>query len=167
MNKVKSNAASIVLVFVLATAAAVPARAQDHSTRIFSAASGPDKCMGVKEVDLRHPFMAPCAGYAAQFWMVGPPNKLGFVRFKSKRTGSDVCLGVAAANPSTLIMAPCASVKNQQWMLTPTAQPHTYTVTSQLSGPGVCLGIRSNTGNAELDMNACHNYPGQVWTITL
>jgi len=146
-------------------ALAATAQAQTYPSHIYSAAAGTSKCLGVKEGDLSHPFMAKCAGYPAENWAASPPNDHGFVRLQSQRTGAGVCLGVAAADTSTVKMASCASVKNQQWMLTPTGQPDTYTVTSQLLGPGVCLGIRANTDNTELDMNACHNYPGQIWTI--
>ena len=148
-----------------ALALAPTAQAQAAPTQIYSAASGPGKCLGVKEDDLSHPFMAKCAGYAAENWTVGAPNEHGFVRLQSQRTGPGMCLGVAAADTSTVKMASCASVKNQQWMLTPTGQPNTYTVTSQLSGPGMCLGIRPNTDNTELDMNTCKGAPGQNWTI--
>ena len=148
-----------------ALALAPTVQAQTYSNHIYNSTSAPDKCMGVKETDLSHPFMAKCAGYPAENWATGPANGHGFVRLQSQRTGPGVCLGVAAADTSTVKMASCASVKNQQWMLTPTGQPDTYTVTSQLLGPGVCLGIRANTDNTELDMNACHNYPGQIWTI--
>jgi hypothetical protein len=141
------------------------AQAQSYPTHIYNATSAPDKCMGVKEADLSHPFMAKCAGYQAQNWAVSIPNGAGFVRFQSQRTGSGMCLGVAAANTSTVKMASCAGVKNQQWTLTPTDQPDTFTVTSQLLGPGMCLGILSNTDNTELDMNVCHGYPGQKWII--
>jgi hypothetical protein len=161
MTKLLIALASLAGVLALAPAA----QAQPHQTQIYSAAAGPGKCLGVKENDLGHPFMAKCAGYVAENWTVSPPNGHGFVRLQSQRTGSGVCLGVAAADTSTVIMASCASVKNQQWMLTPTGQPNTYTLTSQLTGPGVCLGIRPNTDNSELDMNACHGFPGQNWTI--
>ena len=142
------------------------AQAQTYPSHIYSAAAGASKCLGVKENDLSHPFMAKCAGYPAENWSAGPANEHGFVRLQSQRTGADACLGVAAADTSSVKMASCASVKNQQWMLTPTSQPGAYTVTSQLLGPGVCLGIVPNTDNTELNMNACHNYPGQIWTIT-
>jgi len=141
------------------------AQAQSYPNRIYNSTSAPDKCLGVKETDLSHPFMAKCAGYPAENWSVSPPNDHGFVRLQSQRTGSGMCLGVAAADTSTVKLASCASVKNQQWKLTPTDQPDTYTITSQLLGPGVCLGIRSNTDNIELDMNTCHGYPGQIWMI--
>jgi hypothetical protein len=140
-------------------------QAQSYPNHIYNFTSAPDKCLGVKENDLSHPFMAKCAGYPAENWAVSPPNNHGFVRIQSQRTGPSMCLGVAAADTSAVKMASCASVKNQQWTLTPTDQPDTYTVTSQLLGPGVCLGIRANTDNAELDMNSCHNYPGQLWII--
>jgi hypothetical protein len=156
----------ISLVSLASTLALAPtAQAQSYSNHVYNATSAPDKCLGVKENDLSHPFMAKCAGYPAENWSTSSPNGHGFVRFQSQRTGSGACLGVAAADTSTVKMASCASVKNQQWMLTPTGQPDTYTVTSQLLGPGVCLGIRPNTGNTELDMNACHGYPGQTWMI--
>ena len=111
--------------------------------------------------------MAKCAGYAAENWTISTPNDHGFVRLQSQRTGPGVCLGVAAADTSTVKMASCGSVKNQQWKLTPAenGEPNAYIVTSQLSGPGVCLGIHPNTDNSELNMNACHNYPGQIWTV--
>jgi len=149
-----------------ALALAPTVQAQTYSNHIYNSTSAPDKCMGVKETDLSHPFMAKCAGYPAENWSAGPANEHGFVRLQSQRTGPDACLGVAAADTSSVKMASCASVKNQQWMLTPTSQPGAYTVTSQLLGPGVCLGIVPNTDNTELNMNACHNYPGQIWTIT-
>jgi len=148
-----------------ALALAPAAQAQSFSSHVYNATSAPDKCLGVKENDLSHPFMAKCAGYPAENWSASPPNGHGFVRFQSQRTGPGACLGVAAADTSTVKMASCASVKNQLWKLTPTGQPDTYTVTSQLLGPGVCLGIRPNSGNTELDMNACHGYPGQTWMI--
>ncbi len=141
------------------------AQAQSYPSRIFNATSVPDKCLGIKENDLSHPFMAKCAGYPAQNWAVSVPNEHGFVRFQSQRTGPGSCLGVAAADTSTVKIAACASVKNQEWLLTPTDQPDTYTVTSQLLGSGVCLGIQPNTGNTELNLNACHGYPGQTWII--
>lgn len=151
----------------LVGALAVPstAQAQSYPNHVYNATSAPDKCMGVKETDLSHPFMAKCAGYPAENWATSVPNGQGFVRFQSQRTGSGMCLGVAAANTSTVKMASCASVKNQQWKLTPTDQPDTFTITSQLLGPGICLGISPNTGNTEIDMNACHGYPGQIWII--
>jgi hypothetical protein len=158
---------NILLASLACTLAVAPtAHAQNYSSQIYSAAAGPGKCLGVKENDLSHPFMAKCAGYPAENWAASPPNEHGFVRFQSKRTGAGACLGVAAANTSTVKMASCESVKNQQWLLTPAGGPGTYTITSQLLGPGVCLGIRSNTDNTELDMNACHHYPGQIWTIS-
>ncbi len=156
----------IPLVSLASTLALAPTvQAQTYPSQVYSAAAGTSKCLGVKEGDLSHPLMAKCAGYQAENWAVSPPNEHGFVRVQSQRTGPGVCLGVAAADTSTVKMASCASVKNQQWMLTPTDQPNTYTVTSQLLGPGVCLGLRPNTDNTELDMNACHKYPGQIWTI--
>ncbi len=167
MNRLLFTALTTVsaLAAVSALAMAPAAQAQPAPTQIYSGASGPGKCLGVKENDLTHPFMAKCAGYAAENWTVSAPNGHGFVRLQSQRTGAGVCLGVAAADTSTVIMASCASVKNQQWMLTPTGQPNVYTVTSQLTGPGVCLGIRPNTDNSELDMNTCKGAPGQNWTI--
>ena len=143
------------------------AQAQSAPTQIYSAASGPGKCLGIREGDLSHPFMAKCAGYPAENWTASARNGNGFVKFQSQRTGPGMCLGVAAANTATVKMASCASVKNQQWMLTPTGQPNTFTVTSQLLGPGMCLGIAPNTDDTELNMNTCHGYPGQVWTISL
>jgi len=157
------------VVFLVALAGvlafAPTAHAQSYSSQIYSAAAGPGKCLGVKENNLSHPFMAKCAGYAAENWAVSLPNAYGFVRFQSQRTGSGFCLGVAAADTSTVKIASCASVTNQQWMLTPAGQPGTYTITSQLLGPGVCLGILPYSNNTELDMNSCHDYPGQIWTI--
>lgn len=144
---------------------ATTAHAQSYPTHIYNATSAPDKCMGINEADLSHPFMARCAGYQAQNWAVGVSYGSGFIRFQSQRTGPGMCLGVAAANTSTVKMASCASVKNQQWTLTPTDQPDTFTVTSQLLGPGICLGILSNTDNTEMNMNVCHGYPGQRWII--
>jgi hypothetical protein len=32
-------------------------------------------------------------------------------------------------------------------------------------GSGLCLGVSPNTDNTEMDMNACHGYPGQTWII--
>lgn len=163
MTKLLISLPLVSLASALAFAPAV--QAQSYPSHVYNATSAPDKCLGVKETDLSHPFMAKCAGYQAENWAVSPPNGHGFVRFQSQRTGAGACLGVAAADTSTVKMASCASVKNQQWMLTPTDQPDTFTVTSQLLGPGVCLGIRPNTDNTELDMNACHGYPGQTWNI--
>ena len=151
--------------FASVLALAATAQAQTYPSHIYNATSAPAKCLGVKENDLSHPFMAKCAGYPAENWASGPANEHGFVRLQSQRTGPGTCLGVAAADNSTVKMASCASVKNQQWMLTPTDQPDTYTITSQLLGPGVCLGILPNTDDTELNMNACHHYPGQIWTI--
>jgi len=148
-----------------ALALAPAAQAQSYPSHVYNATSAPDKCLGVKENDLSHPFMAKCAGYPAENWATSVPNGQGFVRFQSQRTGAGMCLGVAAANTSTVKMASCASVKNQQWKLAPTDQPDTFTITSQLLGPGMCLGISPNTDNTELDMNACHGYPGQTWII--
>jgi hypothetical protein len=141
-------------------------QAQDSMRQILSAGS-PGNCLGIKESDLTHPFMAKCADYAAEQWTVSPPDAHGFVRFHSKRTGPDMCLGVAAADNSTVIMASCANVKNQLWSLTAVGQPNVFTVTSLLTGPGVCLGILPSSDTRELDMNACHAYPGQKWTINL
>jgi hypothetical protein len=157
----------LILLVSLASALALSstAQAQSYPSHVYNATSAPDKCLGIKENDLSHPFMAKCAGYPAENWAASPPNEHGFVRLRSQRTGPGACLGVAAADASTVKMASCASVKNQQWLLTPTDQPDTFTVTSQLLGPGACLGIRPNTDNTELDMNACHGYPGQAWII--
>jgi hypothetical protein len=161
MTKVLVSVAALVGVLALAPTA----QAQSYSKHIYNATSAPEKCLGVKEADLSHPFMAKCAGYPAENWATGVPNGQGFIRFQSQRTGPGMCLGVAAADTSTVKMASCASVKNQQWKLTPTDQPDTFTITSQLSGPGMCLGISPNSDKTELDMNACHGYPGQTWII--
>jgi hypothetical protein len=155
---------SLVL-FAGAQGLAASAQAQTLQGQIYAGVKGSAMCLGIKENDLSHPFMGPCANYAAQHWTVGPPNGHGFVRFQSARTGAGMCLGVAAADTSTVKMAPCGSVKNQQWLLTPTTQANIYHVSSQLLGPGVCLGIRPNSGDAELDLNTCHDSPGQFWTI--
>ncbi len=66
------------VVFLVALAGALAfaptAHAQSYSSQIYSAAAGPGKCLGVKENNLSHPFMAIYSADAAENGTVSPPN---------------------------------------------------------------------------------------------
>ncbi len=146
---------------------ATRALAETYDVRLSSAGAPTNTCLGIKENDLTHPFMAACKDYSALQWLMTPANKGGFVKFKSQRTGADVCLGVAARDTTTVVMAKCASVANQQWKLTASASdPHSYNVTSQLLGATKCLGIKAQGDRTEPNMNTCHDYKGQIWSVS-
>ena len=150
--------------FGLLAFSTLAANASDFINHVHSQRTGPSKCLGIHEDNLTHPFMAPCANFAAELWSVETITN-GAVKFRSKRTGESQCLGVAAADNSKIIVAPCGGFKNQAFLLEPSKTAGYSLVDSSLTGPNQCLGIAEAGGAVELDMRPCGNFPGQNWSI--